>query len=155
MNYWRDKKGQIKQLQAQNKLLKQGIIDDAEIATVLVPRELWEQLQAENEKLRHRIKELEVENAIKKKAAEELFDTGADLLEGNEKLKKALRANIKYCEYYDGKKRCGEIAVWGVFDYDGWAEYYCDKHKNHKTANTEPKKLDNQILAEQALKDSK
>lgn len=72
----------------------------------------------------------------------------------NKQLEEALKANIKYCEYYDGKKICGKIARWGVFDYDGWAEYYCDKHKKGKLNRNkpEPEELKSNILAEEALK---
>ncbi len=79
-------------------------------------------------------------------------DAAEQLQAKNEELKKALRKNIEFCEYYDGEKRCGEIATWGVFDYDGWEEYYCNEHKNKKTSRNRLEKLANQILAEQALK---
>lgn len=83
-----------------------------------------------------------------------LFQAVEQLQVENEQLKKALKANIQYCEYFDGEKRCGEIARWGVFDHDGWREYYCDKHKGKKTSREKPKRLENNIMAEQALKES-
>ena len=75
--------------------------------------------------------------------------------EENERLREALRKNIKYCQYYDGNKCCGEIAVWAVFDYDGWEEYYCEKHKDTKTCENDIDKQPNLVLAEQVLKESK
>lgn len=44
----------------------------------------------EIKRLKHKIKELELENAIKKEASEKLFDQGANLLEENERLKEEL-----------------------------------------------------------------
>jgi len=92
--------------------------------TVYQLKEQNEQLQAENKKLKER----------------------------SEQLEEALRANIKYCEYYDGQKRCEKIASWGIFDWEGWEEYFCDEHKIHKISREKATKLENNILAEQALK---
>ncbi len=77
----------------------------------------------------------------------------ADLEATNKRLREVLKANIYYCEYFDGEKHCGAIARWGVFDYDGWEEYYCDEHKGEKTCRNELEKLKKNILAEQALKE--
>lgn len=68
----------------------------------------------------------------------------------NEKMEKALRANIKYCEYFDGERHCGEIATWGVFDY-GWKEFYCDRHKDEKMSSNELEQLESQVLAKEVL----
>ena len=71
------------------------------------------------------------------------------------KLQRALRKNIKYCQYVNMKRkmRCKEIAHWGIFDYDGWREYYCDEHKDTATSSNTPELLADNILAEQALQE--
>jgi DNA/RNA-binding domain of Phe-tRNA-synthetase-like protein len=49
----------INLLKAENEKLRQGIIDDRDNPVVLVPREIYEKLEAKNKRLRERIEELQ------------------------------------------------------------------------------------------------
>lgn len=82
-------------LQAENKkqaieieTLKQSCKAHQEYARQRLDR--LKEFEVENKALEHRIKELEMENAIKKKAGEELGEVGFQLIAENEKLKSAL-----------------------------------------------------------------
>lgn len=49
-----------------------------------------------------------------------------------ERLKEALRANVRRCSYYDGQKQCNKIGIHMTDDYDAFTEYRCDEHKGQQ-----------------------
>jgi FtsZ-binding cell division protein ZapB len=92
-------------------------------------------LQAELDKLKAD-KQMLAKEAVSQVTVNNKLRAELDMAKAeHERLREALEANVRRCDYFNGERLCDEIGIHMTDDCESFTEFRCDKHKGRDILN--------------------